>query len=457
VEFVGSEIKMYRELSKRLGLPFPLRDYQWEGVSFLAQNEAVLLADEMGLGKTVQTAVALQVLLNSPNCDRALIVTPASLCLNWERELAKWAPSLYCRRVLGSKEDRLVFYRLPIPILIASYEQIRADAGSLHPCVHFDVVVLDEAQRIKNSSSSTFLSCKLLPRKYAWSLTGTPVENKAEDLISIMSFVEPGLIYKGLPLIEIHKRIGKTFLRRVKERVLEELPPIISQDLPLELTGPQKEAYDYVWNDRRNLIHTDRGRITEVNLLAVITKLKKICNFDDSSGESVKLDMLNVILESLVRPNNKCIIFSQYVETLKWLSTRIDSLPLDLYHGKMTNEDRDTVIGRFENTPGPRALLISLKAGGVGLNLQSASTVILFDRWWNPAVEDQAVQRAHRFGRKTPLHVCRFLITNSIEEKINEILKDKKILFEKYIGQAENAETKLFSKKELARILNLNV
>lgn len=457
MKFVRPESKIHQEFSERLGLHSPLRDYQWEGVSFLAQNEAALLADEMGLGKTVQTAVALQILLNSPNCDRALIVTPASLCLNWERELAKWAPNLYCRRVLGAKEDRLAFYRLPIPLLIASYEQIRADAGSLHPCVRFDVVVLDEAQRIKNSSSSTFLSCKLLPRKYAWSLTGTPVENKAEDLISIMSFVEPGLIYKGLPLIEIHKRMGKTFLRRTKECVLEELPPIISQDLPLELTGPQKDAYDCVWNDRRNLVHTDKGRITEVNLLAVITKLKKICNFDDFSDESVKLDMLKVIFESLVGPNDKCIIFSQYVETLKWLSTRIDSLPLDLYHGKMTNTARDEAIRRFENTPGPRALLISLKAGGVGLNLPSASTVILFDRWWNPAVEDQAIQRAHRFGRKTPLHVCRFLIINSIEEKINEILKEKKLLFEKIIGRAKTAETKLFSKKELERILKLDV
>jgi SNF2 family DNA or RNA helicase len=454
---VGLDLKAHSELAEKLGLPLPLRNYQWEGVSFLAQNKAALLADEMGLGKTVQTAVALQILLSSPNCDRALIVTPASLCLNWERELAKWAPRLYCRRVLGTKDDRLAFYRLPVPVLIASYEQIRADAGSLHPCVRFDVVVLDEAQRIKSSDSITFLSCKLLPRKYAWSLTGTPLENKVEDLISIMSFVEPGLIYKGMPLFEIHKRMGKTFLRRMKKNVLEELPPIINQDYPLELIGPQKDAYDYVWNDRRNLIRNNKGQITEVNLLAVITKLKKICNFDDFSGESVKLDMLKVILESLIGAEDKCIIFSQYVETLKWLSARIDNLPIDLYHGKMSNEDRDIVIRRFEKASGPRALLISLKAGGVGLNLQSASTVILFDRWWNPAVEEQAVQRAHRFGRNTPLHVCRFLIINSIEEKINEILKDKKMLFERYIDQAENAETKIFSKKELERILQLDV
>lgn len=457
IEFVGSDIRKHSDFAEELGLPSPLRDYQWEGVSFLTPNEAALLADEMGLGKTVQTAVALQALLKSSNFDRALIVAPASLCLNWQRELAKWAPSFYCQRVRGTKEDRLSFYCLRIPILIASYEQIRTDAGSLHPRVNFDVVVLDEAQRIKNSTSSTYLSCKLLPRKYAWALTGTPIENKSEDLISIISFIKPGLIYKGLSLFEIHKRMGECFLRRTKECVLKELPPIIGQDLPLELIGAQKDAYNAVWNNRRNLIRTDKGLTTEVNLLSVITKLKQICNYDRFSGESVKYDTLRVILESLTGPNDKCLIFSQYVETLRWLSSRIDCLPFDMYHGKMTSEARDIVISRFENTSGPRALLISLKAGGVGLNLQSASTVILFDRWWNPAVEDQAIQRAHRYGRKRPLHVFRFIVSNSIEEKINEILEEKKELFKKLIDKAQKTETKLFSKNELKKILNLEI
>src|SRR5579863_2075731 len=163
-----------------LDLPFPLRAYQWEGVSFLTRSASALLADEMGLGKTVQAAVALRLVLTLPDCNRALIVTPASLTLNWERELARWAPQVLARRVQGVAEDRAALYRLPIAILIASYEQIRIDSIAIAQSAPIDLVILDEAQRIKNTDSAISLACRMLPRTRSWALTGTPVENEVE-------------------------------------------------------------------------------------------------------------------------------------------------------------------------------------------------------------------------------------------------------------------------------------
>jgi len=438
-----------------LGLPFPLRGYQWEGISFLARNRHALLADEMGLGKTVQAAIALQLVLRLRDCDRALIVTPAALKLNWERELARWASHLVVRQVRGSSSERAALYLLPIQVLIASYEQMRIDASTIDPRVHFDVVILDEAQRIKNTSSATAFASRLLPRSRAWALTGTPVENKPDDIVSIFGFLKLGLIYSGMSRAEIHDRMRRHFLRRRKKEVLGELPPIIAQDLPLELQGKQKEAYDTLWNARFDILLAGGVPVSLTNLLALITRLNQLCNYDPESGESVKWEALSVILESLSQPTDKLIIFSQYVKTLEWLSRNLRDFPHGLYHGKQSEAERDAVLAKFRGEPGPRALLVSLMAGGVGLNLQEASAVVLFDRWWNPALEDQAIQRAHRFGRDRPLHVFRFIVTNSIEERIAKILGKKRKLFEQYVDMADNAIVKVFSRDELRTILDM--
>ena len=171
-----------------------LRPYQQEGVSFLFRNSAALLADEMGLGKTIQAIIALRFLLRKPNIDRALIVVPASLGLNWQRELERWAPELVVRRLIGSQTNRLAYYELPIAVLIATYEQISVDALDRVPDGTFDIVILDEAQRIKNYAARTAFACRLLPRSIAWALTGTPIENSRSDLESIFAFLRPGLV-----------------------------------------------------------------------------------------------------------------------------------------------------------------------------------------------------------------------------------------------------------------------
>lgn len=434
----------------------PLRTYQWEGILFLLRNTSALLADEMGLGKTVQTAIALQLLLGAVEHDRALVVVPSSLKLNWENEFQRWAKRLAVRRVEGGRRNRFATYALPIPVLIASYEQIRNDARDFAGDLGFDTVVLDEAQRIKNSGSETALACRLLPRKIAWALTGTPVENRPGDLVSIFKFLKPGLMHEGQPRTDIHHAMEEHFLRRRKADVLPDLPPVIEQDMLLELEGAQKEAYDSTWDRRREIARVGGLPVTEECLFALITKLKLLCNFEPATGASVKLDSLLVFLDSLVEPDDKILVFSQYVESLRAISSRIGNFPHDIYHGSLSQAEREEAVARFENLPGPRTLLVSLRAGGVGLNLQPASTVVLFDRWWNPAVENQAIQRAHRFGRERPLHVIRFLVRETIEERISRVLSKKQRLFEAYVNDAKSAPTLGLSRAELRGILGLS-
>jgi SNF2 family DNA or RNA helicase len=441
--------------AQELDLPAALRAYQWQGVSFLARADSALLADEMGLGKTVQAAVALRLALQLPDCDRALIVAPAPLTLNWERELGRWAPNLTVRRLCGSKSDREAGYQLPIPVLVGSYEQVRLDVCTLDPDSHFDIVILDEGQRIKNTDSETAFACRLLPRSRAWVLTGTPVENSVDDLLSIFRFLKPGLLHSGMPRFELHDRIRPFFLRRRKKEVLPDLPPIIVQDLPLELEVAQRRAYDAAWESRKTLIRSQGESVSDGSIFALITRLKQLCNYDPDSDESVKLDSLRLIIDALSEPTDKVLIFSQYVETLKWLSERLGDIPYDLYHGQLSESVREDALARFEREPGPRALLVSLRAGGVGLNLPSASVVVLFDRWWNPAVENQAIQRAHRFGRDRLLQVVRFLVVDSIEERIDTLLGEKQVLFDQYVEKAENAPVRPFSRNELRTLLDL--
>ena len=443
------------QLVNTLNLPHQLRQYQWEGIRFLVENNAVLLADEMGLGKTVQVAVSLEILRRKLQLTRALVVAPASLKLNWETELRRWAPSLSVQRVRGDALDRRAYYLLPINVIIVSYEEIRLDLKHFSSDIRFDIVVLDEAQRIKNSNSKSSLACRLLNSNRSWALTGTPVENTLSDLISIFRFVKVGILHQGLSRDEIHSRMQPYFLRRCKLDVLKDLPPIIDQEIPIELQGKQQEAYLKAWDGRKAGLDTSSDRFSFSNIFAIITKLKQVCNYDRESGESAKLNTLLDLLDAQTAEDDKIIVFSQYVDTLKWLALRIKNIPLEIYHGGLSQLEREKMLDRFRNNPGPRCLFISLRAGGVGLNIQEASTVILFDRWWNPALESQAIQRAHRFGRNRPLHVIRFIVLDTIEERISNIIGNKRKLFENYIETAASVDTPRFSKEMLEQVLEI--
>ena len=437
-------------------MPAPLRPYQWEGVHFLLDKETGLLADEMGLGKTVQVAVALSMKLKTGRRRRSLVVAPATLRLNWARELARWAPDISVGVVRGGPEDRRAYYMLPYNVLVASYEQIRADFLRSTNATEYDIVVLDEAQRIKNANSETALACRVLRRDASWALTGTPLENRVGDLVGVYRFVCPGLLSTAMSRSEMHAAMQPFFLRRRKYDVLHQLPPIQFQDVYVELEGQQKQVYDALWESRVNLTHRGGSNNFISSMLALITRLKQVCNFDPVSGESSKREALGLIIDGLVSADHKLLVFSQYVKTLRWLAQEIaGTATVDIIHGGLPERDKDNAVFRFNNEPGPRVLLVSLKAGGVGLNLGEASHVVLFDRWWNPAVEEQAIHRAHRFERDRVLHVYRFLVADSIEDRIFTILGEKKELFDQYIEAADNAPVPPFSGWELENVLDL--
>ena len=429
-----------------------LRPYQKQGVQFLVSRRSALLADEMGLGKTVQAAVAISA--GKETYRRVLVVCPASLCLNWLREMEYWAPGVGVRRVIGNSNDRAATYRLPVQVLIASYEQIRSDAEKFQADVQFDLVVLDEVQRIKNVNSATNWSCRLIRKGHAWALSGTPLENSPEDLRGIFRFLDPMVLRGGMTPADVHAAIAGHFLRRTKAQVLQELPPIMLRDLKLELQANQRSAYDAVWNSRLEHFSRYGDKLTVTDMFSILTRLKQICNFDEASGQSVKLEAVRTLLENINSNGGKVLIFSQFVESLMWLSSRIQ-IRHDVLHGGLSLEAREHIVTNFKHGPGPRALLISLKAGGVGLNLQEASTVILFDRWWNPAVEAQAIHRAHRFGKESPLEVIRFVVEGSVEERIADILESKVDLFERYINDAPPSASTSVSEAELREILQV--
>lgn len=405
----------------------------------------------MGLGKTVQTVVALALIMyTQKDINRAIIVAPTSLTTNWVDELEKWTPSLTVRRVEGNAQNREAFYLLPIPVLVASYEQIRLDGLDRIPSNTFDIVILDEAQRIKNRASTTSLACRLLPRKRAWALSATPLENNESDIESILGFLNPS-VGQFLSRTALNDKLRSMMLRRKKSDVRGELPPVILQDLRIDLSLQQRSQYDDLWFRRTEVIRHggSSGNIVSA-LLGLITRLKVICNFDKSTNTSSKWEALQDILDQAGN-SARILVFSQFVETLRWISERME-LPHDLLTGSMSLAGRQQSINTFKNNPSPRVLLVSLRAGGVGLNLEEATHVVLFDRWWNPAVEIQAIFRAHRFQRIDSLHVIRFLVVDTIEERIAEILDQKDQLFDEVIESVET-EPRSFSQREMMRIL----
>ena len=324
----------------------------------------------------------------------------------------------------------------------------------MRPNEPFDLVVSDEVQRIKNRHSEMSLACRTLPRRRTWALSGTPLENSAEELVSVWRFIKEDLVAKGATKAQLHSAVQPYFLRRTKKDVLRELPPLIYQDMRLELGSAQRATYDDLWYSRRDFL-VQQGSNAVTSALALITCLKQICNRDPDTGESTKLDELELLTDNLSESTDKILVFSQYVETLTWLSKQMH-VATDLYHGGLPEPERDMVVQKWKSQQGPGALLVSLRAGGVGINLQEARTVVLFDRWWNPAIEMQAIHRAHRFGRDVPLHVIRFVTNDTIEERIEDVLEAKRVLFEQFIERAPQKAASPYTLDHLYKLLQLD-
>lgn len=423
---------------RSLAFPFQPFPYQLEGIAFLYPRHAAILADEMGLGKTMQAITAVRLLLRCGEVQEVLVVCPKGLVTNWQREFSVWAPEVPVLVVEGGHAKRLWQWQLPdVPVRIANYELLGRDRELLESCcaegrpaVRFDLVVLDESQRIKNRAATTNQVARAVSRKRSWALTGTPVENSAEDLLGIFEFLAPGFLRPEMKPRRMGRAISDYVLRRTKEGVFSDLPPKLFRDAELELSPPQRESYELA--ERQGVLRlTEMGASATIqHVFELVLRLKQICNFDPATGASTKLERLQADLEEIAGSGRKALIFSQWVGTLRRLARHLRPFrPLE-FHGRIPPCRRDEVIRRFREDRHSHVMLITYGAGGVGLNLEFANYLFLFDRWWNPAVEDQATGRAHRIGVSEPVIVTRFLIRDTIEERIDRILQQKRELFE---------------------------
>jgi SNF2 family DNA or RNA helicase len=422
---------------KQVQLPYQPYAYQLQGIAFLMPRHAALLADEMGLGKTAQVIISLRLLFHAGVIQRALVVCPKPLVINWTRELRTWAEDLPFEVIGGETKAREVSWFVSrCPLKLVNYELLTRDAGYVtDERVQFDVVVLDEAQRIKNREAKTSQVVREIRRERSWAMTGTPIENRMEDLVNIFAFVDPQRIPPETPARLLPQYTRDCILRRVKEDVAKDMPPKIIRDAYLELTPAQREAYDLA--EKEGVVHLNElgDTITVQHVFELVMRLKQICNFDPRTGQSAKLEQLLADLQEVAESGRKAIVFSQWVEPLEFLARALGPFGPLLYHGKIPHRERQPILDRFRNDPTKHVILMSYGTGSVGLNLQFTNYVFLFDRWWNPAVEDQAVNRAHRLGQKTTVFVTRFVTQATVECRIAEVLERKRQLFNELIGQ----------------------
>ncbi|MGC7096387.1 SNF2-related protein [Amycolatopsis lurida] len=416
-----------------------LRPYQRAGVAWLqAADGGGVLADEMGLGKTVQ-AIAL---LAARGAGPHLVVCPTSLLGNWARELARFAPEL-------------------TSVTLTSYGKLRADAEKF-AATAWDVVVLDEAQQIKNPDSQTARAARTLEARLRVAMTGTPVENRLDELWSLLAFTNPGLLgsrarfrrrfataveqrRSDAAAVRLHEIVGPHILRRRKRDVAPELPPKLEVTVVCRMTGEQERLYraamDDAFRDGFGSGIERRGRI-----LALLTRLKQLCNHPEPraerlEGRSGKLDRVTEMLAEIVDNGERALVFTQYRETGEMLAGHIGA---PFLHGGLSIAARERLISQFqEDDNAPPVLILSLRAAGFGLNLTRATHVIHFDRWWNPAVEDQASDRAHRIGQTRTVTVHTLLTERTLEETIAELHAGKRDLAGIATGETRTVENDL--------------
>ena len=444
--------------SGQLSFPFEPFPYQLDGMAFLFPRYSGILADEMGLGKTMQAISTIRLLLCSGEARSVLLVCPKPLVTNWLREFSVWAPEIPIAAIEGSSAKRAFQWRSPqVPVKVANYELLMRDESILtDDAMHFDLVVLDEAQRIKNRSSTTSQVVRKIPRTRSWALTGTPVENCPDDLVGIFEFLSPGYLKPGMPMHQIAKHAGDFILRRTKDMVLDDMPPKLYRDAQLDLTPEQWSTYESA--EKEGVVHLENleQSLTIQHVFELVLRLKQICNFDPVTGSSCKLERLVADIEEVAASGKKAIVFSQWVKSLTKIKQALRPFgPLE-YHGKIPQKQRNTVIDQFKNDPNSHVILMSYGAGSVGLNLQFCEYVFLFDRWWNPAIEDQAINRAHRLGAAGAVTVTKMMAMGTIEQRINDVLDQKREMFDTLFSSSETpAQNVGLSREEIFGLFDL--
>lgn len=448
--------------------PYQVTGYRW--LSTLAQHGlGGILADDMGLGKTLEAIVYMK----SRPGKLHLVVCPTSLIYNWEEEFHTFAPQMRVRVISGAPEERKELLKTDgdTDVLITSYPLLRRDCEQ-YQRLSFDSMFIDEAQFIKNPGSQSAKSVKKIPAEHRFALTGTPVENSLSELWSIFDYIMPGylLTYHKFqeryekPIIReeskedlerLTARIKPFILRRMKKDVLTELPDKIESRMVTEMTEQQKLVYlSYLNHVRENLDSRN-----QIQILSALTRLRQICchpstfieNYDGDSG---KLELLMEQLPGLLENGHRVLIFSQFTTMLSIIGERLTAAGISYFYleGATKSDDRISMVNHF-NQGEREVFLISLKAGGTGINLTGADTVIHYDPWWNPAVEEQATDRVYRIGQTSTVHVIRLLTKDTIEEKIHKLQEKKKKLSESVIEAREVFINKL-TKEEIEELFS---
>ncbi|AFM04589.1 DNA/RNA helicase, superfamily II, SNF2 family [Bernardetia litoralis DSM 6794] len=460
-----------------------LRPYQKAGYNWLRflqeYNFGGCLADDMGLGKTVQTLALLQSQKEKEGeVAPSLLIMPTSLLYNWAVEAKKFAPNLKVWRYTGTDRNKdITTYFSKYDVILTSYGTMRIDVDILNQ-FYFNYVILDESQAIKNPTSAISKAVKTLKSRFKLILTGTPIENSTLDLWSQMSFVNGGLLgnqkfFKTHYQIPIEKQsdvdkarklqtIIKPFiLRRTKKQVATDLPPKVENIIYVEMSKSQEKVYEEAKSYYRNEIlkHIEikgMGK-SQIMLLQGLTRLRQLANHpkmvdSDYEGDSGKFSDLTEKLKSVLSEGHKVLIFSQFVRHLTLVRNELDKDKINYSYLDGGTKDRKAEVENFQTNKDIKVFLLSLKAGGVGLNLTAADYVFMLDPWWNPAVEAQAVDRAHRIGQENKVFIYKFITQNSVEEKILA-LQQQKIALSQDLITTESSFVKTLSKDDIADIL----
>ncbi|CAM2076541.1 MAG: DEAD/DEAH box helicase [uncultured Clostridium sp.] len=447
VKHISNKIENLEEIDYKVPreLKATLRDYQLTGFKWfktLSHYEfGGILADEMGLGKTVQT---IAFLLSEKN-KKSIIVTPTSLIYNWRSEFEKFAPTMKIKIVHGNKEDR-EFSKdeiKDIDVLITTYGTLRNDYN-LYEDITFDFCIIDEGQNIKNPLSQSSEVVKELKAKVKFALTGTPIENNLIELWSLFDYILPGYLYskrkfqekfikadKGSK--ELKKLIKPFILRRLKNDVMSELPDKIEKRFLIEMTEEQKKVYKAYVDDVKVKMKEKDFTTDKITIFSYLTKLRQLTLdpailIEGYTGGSGKIDVTVELVEKFIKEKHKILLFSQFTSVLDSIKKVLEAEGIEYFYldGATKASERVQLVNEFNASDKVKIFLISLKAGGTGLNLTSADVVIHFDPWWNPAIEDQATDRAHRFGQKNVVEVIKLIAKGSIEEKIIKLQESKK-------------------------------